>query len=104
VFSKVHANLSSIDKLFSSTELWKQTTAQDDQSQFLTIISANTEPSVNRLYVATVRSCNVPPCPMERDLHRPLAAIQMALPSLTLSMRLTRKTGSNLRCNSPKHS
>ena len=31
VFSKVNANLSSIDKLFSSTESWKQTT-QSDQS------------------------------------------------------------------------
>ena len=32
VFSKVNANLSSIDKLFSSTESWKQTAAQSDQS------------------------------------------------------------------------
>jgi hypothetical protein len=32
VFSKVNENLSSIDKLFTSTELWKQTTAQSDQS------------------------------------------------------------------------
>jgi hypothetical protein len=31
VFSKVHANLSFIDKLFLSTESWKQTTAQSDQ-------------------------------------------------------------------------
>ena len=49
-----------------------------DTTQFLTIISANTEPSVNRFHVATVRSCHVPPCPLERDLHRPLAAIPMA--------------------------
>ena len=32
VFSKVNANLSYIDKLFLSTELWKQSTAQSDQS------------------------------------------------------------------------
>jgi hypothetical protein len=32
VFSKVNENLSFIDKLFSSTESWKQTTAQGDES------------------------------------------------------------------------
>ena len=32
VFSKVIANLLSFDKLFSSTELWKQTTSHSDQS------------------------------------------------------------------------
>ncbi len=32
VFSKINANLSSIDKLFSSSESWKQTAAQSDQS------------------------------------------------------------------------
>ncbi|KAI2512155.1 hypothetical protein MHU86_2242 [Fragilaria crotonensis] len=32
VFSKVNENLSSIDKLFSSTESWKQTSVQGDES------------------------------------------------------------------------
>ncbi|KAI2501622.1 hypothetical protein MHU86_12820 [Fragilaria crotonensis] len=32
VFSKVNENLSSIDKLFSSTESWKQSTSQGDES------------------------------------------------------------------------
>jgi hypothetical protein len=32
VFSKVNTNLSSIDKLFSSTESWKETSAQSNQS------------------------------------------------------------------------
>ncbi len=73
------------------------------QTQLLIIVSANIKPLVKRLYhVATVRSCNVPPFPMERDLHCPLVAIQMALISLTLSMRSIQQTGSNLQSNSLK--
>ena len=68
-------------------------------TQFPTEKSENNEPSVNRFYVATVRSCHAPPCPMERDLHRPLAAIPMALTSLTPSMRSIQRIGSKPRRN-----
>ena len=50
-----------------------------EPTQFPTEKSEHNEPSVNRRYVATVRSCHAPSCPMERDFHRPLAAIPMAL-------------------------
>ncbi len=73
-------------------------------TQFLPKNSVNTEPSVNRFHVVTVRSCHVPPCPLERDLHQSLATILMASISLTPSMRLTRKTGLKHRGNSPKRS
>ena len=74
------------------------------QKQLPTEKSENNEPSVNRFYVSTVRSCHAPPCPMERDLHCPLAAIPMALTSPTPSMRLTQRTGSKPRGNSITHS
>ena len=73
-------------------------------TQFPTEISDNNEPSVNRLYVATVGSCHASLCPMERDLHRPLAASPMALTSLIPSMRLTQRTRSKPRGNSIRQS
>ena len=72
--------------------------------QFLTEKLGNNKLSINRVYVGTVRSCHAPPCPLERDLHCPLAAIPMALISLTPSIHLTPTTGSKPQCNSPKHS
>ena len=58
------------------------------------ILTEKNEPSVNRLHVATVRSCHAPPCPLEWNLLSCLSALPMAMTSPTPGMHLTPRTGS----------